>query len=328
MEEKQAKELARQREAKLRHKLENSMIEEAALSRLNGAKIQHQWRKMMRIAKVEQLRHDLEVMSQNHEREVDMKDAIIQMLDRDLDEAEEQHQMALRSHLRNMDTLIDFFQNNMLDLRRHFEDELSVVMDQYSKERREMLQRHMDLHEEYMQILDMQKAQFDAEEEEHRQDLDSQCEEIKNKNMENLNILQSVLESQITELEKHFASAAESYSNNTKDKVQKFKEFTKRDKEAAQKIERQMKRLQRLQDNISKWRSQIAANAEESEARNGRLRGEKESLLRHFNATKATMNKMRADQAELLQELSNQAFSCETKLGKNLEQVRIDQYML
>ena len=28
---------------------------------------------------VEQLRHDLEIMSQNHEREVDMKDAIIQV---------------------------------------------------------------------------------------------------------------------------------------------------------------------------------------------------------------------------------------------------------
>jgi hypothetical protein len=35
-------------------------------------------------------------MSQNHEREVDMKDAIIQMLDRDLDEAEEQYQTAHR----------------------------------------------------------------------------------------------------------------------------------------------------------------------------------------------------------------------------------------
>jgi hypothetical protein len=31
---------------------------------------------------------------------------------------------------------------------------------------------------------------------------------------------------QISELEKHFVSAAESYSNNTKDKVQKFKEYT------------------------------------------------------------------------------------------------------
>lgn len=35
---------------------------------------------------VESLRKDIEILSQNHERDVDRKDAIIQMLDRDLEE--------------------------------------------------------------------------------------------------------------------------------------------------------------------------------------------------------------------------------------------------
>lgn len=39
------------------------------------------------------IRAQVEILSQNHEREVDRKDAIIQMLDRDLEEADEQHQM-------------------------------------------------------------------------------------------------------------------------------------------------------------------------------------------------------------------------------------------
>ena len=47
----------------------------------------------MRIAKVDELIKEVEILSQNHEREVDRKDAIIQMLDRDLEEADEQHQM-------------------------------------------------------------------------------------------------------------------------------------------------------------------------------------------------------------------------------------------
>jgi hypothetical protein len=50
--------------------------------------IQNQWRKIMRLAKVESLRKEIEIMSQNHERDVDRKDAVIQMLDRDLEEAE------------------------------------------------------------------------------------------------------------------------------------------------------------------------------------------------------------------------------------------------
>jgi hypothetical protein len=48
---------------------------------------------------VETLRKDIEILSQNHERDLDRKDAVIQMLDRDLEESEEQFQMALRAHL-------------------------------------------------------------------------------------------------------------------------------------------------------------------------------------------------------------------------------------
>lgn len=41
---------------------------------------------VFRALQVESLRKDIEILSQNHERDVDRKDAIIQMLDRDLEE--------------------------------------------------------------------------------------------------------------------------------------------------------------------------------------------------------------------------------------------------
>lgn len=36
----------------------------------------------MRLAKTESLKKDIEILSQNHERDIDRKDAILQMLDR------------------------------------------------------------------------------------------------------------------------------------------------------------------------------------------------------------------------------------------------------
>ena len=54
-------------------------------------KILTHWRKIMRVAKTEQLKKEIQIYQQNHDREVDAKDAILQMLDRDLDEAEEQY---------------------------------------------------------------------------------------------------------------------------------------------------------------------------------------------------------------------------------------------
>ncbi|CAN0492694.1 unnamed protein product, partial [Phaeothamnion confervicola] len=89
----QEMEVARTAAVTARRELRARMDVEARNSKVNRLKIQNQWRKIMRLAKVESLRKDIEILSQNHERDVDRKDAIIQMLDRDLEEAEDQFQV-------------------------------------------------------------------------------------------------------------------------------------------------------------------------------------------------------------------------------------------
>jgi hypothetical protein len=55
-------------------------------TKTNMLRIQQHWRKLMRQNKVENLRKEVEVISQNHERDVDRKDAWVVLLDRDLEE--------------------------------------------------------------------------------------------------------------------------------------------------------------------------------------------------------------------------------------------------
>ena len=81
-------------------RLQKRSKQEYENSRVNTVKIQNQWRKIMRMAKIESLREDIVVIAQNHERDVDRNDAILQMLDRDLEEAEEQYQLSYVSTLR------------------------------------------------------------------------------------------------------------------------------------------------------------------------------------------------------------------------------------
>jgi hypothetical protein len=52
---------------------------EQECARINSMKIHNQWRKIMRVAKVEELRGEVEILSQSHEREVDRKDALVQV---------------------------------------------------------------------------------------------------------------------------------------------------------------------------------------------------------------------------------------------------------
>merc|ERR1719486_428592 len=107
--------------------LKNQSTIEAKNSRHNLNKIQESWLKIMRSAKTKQLKKEVEIISQNHERDVDRKDAILQMLDRDLDEAEEQHQVAVRSHLLNVDRLISIQDARAEGLEEEFQTEVKAI---------------------------------------------------------------------------------------------------------------------------------------------------------------------------------------------------------
>lgn len=106
--------------------LRERQLKEQKYAHLNSIKIHNQWRKIMRMAKVEELRRDIEILSQNHEREVDRKDAIVQMLDRDLEEAEEQYNLAVRGHMMIMDRLLDLQFQRMKALEAQFDADLQA----------------------------------------------------------------------------------------------------------------------------------------------------------------------------------------------------------
>lgn len=118
-----------------REVLKSQMVEEQKLAHLNRMKILTHWRKVLRLAKTEQLKKEIQIFQQNHDREVDAKDAILQMLDRDLDEAEEQYQMALRNHLIHIDDLIDLQNSRLRGLHEEFERDVRIIKEEFDREK-------------------------------------------------------------------------------------------------------------------------------------------------------------------------------------------------
>lgn len=64
--------------------------EELAYSKLNHLKVLNQWRTLMRNSKLEALKKEVEILAQDHEREVDRKDAIVNLITQNLNAADEQ----------------------------------------------------------------------------------------------------------------------------------------------------------------------------------------------------------------------------------------------
>lgn len=64
------------------------------------------------------------------------------MLDRDLDEAEEQYQMALRNHLIHMDELINLHNSRLDGLNQEFQRDINIIKAEFDTEKSEIAMSH------------------------------------------------------------------------------------------------------------------------------------------------------------------------------------------
>ena len=295
---------------------------EAKNSKINNFKILNQWRKVMRLAKAESLKKDIEILSQNHERDVDRKDAILQMLDRDLEEAEDQYQMTLRSHLVNMDTLIQLHDSRLYALERSFEQELRAIQQGFQKEKDIIVQKFSTEKKDLQSLIDaIEKDESDREAESKHQ-FEQLREELRNKNLEEINMLRISLDAQIEELEQHFETAHLNYLQQTAQRTHDFKELTQNDQRLSRDIELRRKKIDNLQITIQQWRAKIRQLGRETEERNRLLLEEKHSIQTHYQQLKHRIHSYRGTQNQRLLQLSECANQCKVKINGKLDLAR------
>jgi hypothetical protein len=161
--------------------LKEKLIREEKNTKNNLNKINYQWRSIMRDAKARDLLKDIEIMSQTFERIIDRKDSVIKALVKDLQEAEEQYAMAMRSHFQNVDNLVDLHKEELETMKKKFQDLLAEIKLEFDKEKEYILDRHTkEINELTSIIYGMEKAFLDQENEANIEFL-SQRDELKNK---------------------------------------------------------------------------------------------------------------------------------------------------
>ena len=308
----------RQQQVDARKELWSKMDKEHNNTTINKHKIQNQWRKIMRLAKTESLKKDIEILSQNHERDVDRKDAILQMLERDLDESEDQFELAMTSHMSNMDSLIQLHDNRMYALERHFQQEVQILREDWSQEKTEVLKKLEHEKHELQSIVDMIVHEEKARETDAAYAYEQLREEIRNRALEDINMLRISLDAQIEELENHFESEHLHYLQNTAQKTHDFKELTQTDQKLSKDIEHLRKKVDSLQTSIQHWKAKSRTLSRETEERNHLLTSEKHTIQRHYQQLKQRIKTYRHTQTQRLLHLSQQANVCNQKLNEKL----------
>ncbi|XP_015110157.1 dynein regulatory complex subunit 2 [Diachasma alloeum] len=105
----------------------NKLKREETFARLNTAKINEQWRFILRQVKCKELYEDLEYLWKNFDRTLTLKNAIIRKLYGELEKADMDHRRLQEAHMETMDMLIRRHQVRLQDLKDDYLENVKLV---------------------------------------------------------------------------------------------------------------------------------------------------------------------------------------------------------
>eukprot|EP00049_Salpingoeca_infusionum_P005092 m.88080 g.88080 ORF g.88080 m.88080 type:complete len:540 (-) comp12853_c0_seq3:628-2247(-) len=299
--------------------LKEKLAQEQKNTRISTLKINARWRSIMRQEKATELRREIDILIQSFERVLDRKEAVVKSCLKDMEEAEQQTQLATRSHVHNIDRLVAFQESVLSKLHDDFQSTLEEIRQEFMSERQFILESHG---KEMNALKDMAYSfQMSAEDkaEQAETEFSSRRDDLRTKNLDARTSLKATLETNVKELWDMFQQALAQYEASTSEKKAEFERLKERDRKAAATIERQMRKIQHLMDKIQSCKAKIAQNARGNTGRNSELRREKESVLKQVHQLKVSLKRGRARDQRALVKITQEGKACREKLEKKLD---------
>ncbi|KAM6188887.1 LOW QUALITY PROTEIN: dynein regulatory complex subunit 2 [Sarcoramphus papa] len=302
--------------------LKDKLAKEERSSTLNLRKLSTQWRAVLREAKDKELRRDIEILSQTFARVMDCKDSVIESLATDLEEAEEQHARALRSHLHNVDRLLQLQRCHLTCLEEGYGAQLEALKTEFEAERRTILEQH-ERESCYLRDVALAAEQnYARNDHEATLNFQSARDDIKNKSLQEKQYSRMQLGGKAEVLWEQFQRAMQSYTEATEHQKIAFEALKQKDEKSSREIETQAKKLQKLQDLVTATKGRIAAHLRENQEQNRRMREEKERVLGQLQELKNEMNQARAKAHGGLARLTAQSGAALKALARVVEKAQ------
>lgn len=303
----------------LRNYLSTLAEEEIKYSRINKLKLLSDWRVIMRIAKIDEIRKLLELYMQNFEREIDSKDAILQMLDRDMEEAEDHYNIALNNHFIHIRQLTSLQDSRIKGLFQEFAKDVDEIDLEFTREMSEIEDNFQEEQGEINRMKTMIQREYDAKIEDVRRELT----DLSNSQVQKINEIYSRIQDNIKKIG---IQDNGKFSNEMSEIRQKAEEKNKHDKDnigLLNELEKQIafkkKKVDRHNEELKQWKIKIKQNNEDWELKNEALKKEKEKIMESYKFLKKKLINFRNNQREKLKKLVKNSWDCILKLKEYIK---------
>ncbi|XP_004537655.1 coiled-coil domain-containing protein 65 [Ceratitis capitata] len=231
--------------------MKNKLKREEAFCRLNMAKINQEWRSILRQVKVQELRKEMEELQKFFQERLDRKYRIIKRLLNDIDIAEDMYSTLHQSHMEIVNKMIGLQQQRMQFFKDTYEKNKTTVLEEYAQDYADFQQKRQNALEELecvkCQLEDESDKRANEREERHLQQLDDMKSEMQ---LYIENITKSG-ESKLERLWQEYQDVLAGYMRRTEGFYAEYMDLKERDEESSKVIRDHYHHIERAGDQLA-----------------------------------------------------------------------------
>ncbi|XP_058458043.1 dynein regulatory complex subunit 2 [Malaya genurostris] len=245
--------------------MKNKLKREDAFSRLNLAKINQEWRSILRNIKCKELRNEIELVEKMCKECIENKNSIIRRLLCDLDESEEIYATMLHSHMEKIQKILNIHNDRLQFLNQLYEIEKKEIIANYDQEitnyKRKKFGLQKDLECVFYGLAERAGLERKQTEENHM----SKKDELKNSMILKLEIITKERERHMEKLWKEFQKVLSTYLRNTEEYRNEYSKLRDQDVNDTKNIQSHYGEVTRLVELIGTLRQKLVTIKDEHE---------------------------------------------------------------
>ena len=226
--------------------LKMKLNREERSTHLNSCKLLDRWRHILRESKTTHLKKDVAVLKETFESALAKKNRHIEILLTDLNQAEEQYNMAFRSQIQMSNDLLSIHESRLAKVVQKHDSERRTLLARSHKEQ-DVMSKSQGVSEGYLDdvliALEQKHGNIDQA---LQHDYQLLRDDVRNRNMEEKQALQIQMEEGIEHLWYRLHDQVKEFQNNTDEKRRAYNELLGKDMKDVQEVSENNKRIQKL----------------------------------------------------------------------------------
>ncbi|XP_030572447.1 dynein regulatory complex subunit 2 [Drosophila novamexicana] len=301
--------------------MKNKLKREDAFCRLNMAKINQEWRSILRQVKIQDLRREIVDVAQFFKEGLKRKNQVIQRLIGDINTTEDMYANLQQSHMENIDRIIGIHSSRIQFFWRIYEDDKQAVLREWKQDacifKELQAEKQQQLECVFYQLEDSSDR---AVKDNHERFLD-RVEDLKSGMQLELENITGRGEGKLEALWQEYQSVLAGYGKHIEGFYSEYVDLKQRDEESAQQISQQSYEIDHLIEELSNLRLLAEEQQIKQQAQLKQRQSIKQELTERLRELRTCVDKELETEHKLFKQMTVESYEAIETLKRHLTRV-------